>query len=71
MELMIDQALRQGIAVHKEDKLQDSEKIYRSILGSQPELPDSSHNLGVLAVSVSKAQGVLPFFEVALAFLII
>ena len=31
MELTIDQALQQGIAAHKEGKLQDAERLYRAI----------------------------------------
>jgi hypothetical protein len=31
MELTIDQALQQGIAAHKEGKLQEAEKLYRAI----------------------------------------
>ena len=36
MELTIDQALQQGVAAHKEGKLQEAEKLYGAILGSQP-----------------------------------
>ena len=65
MELTIDQALQQGVAAHKAGKLQEAEKLYRSILGSQPGHPDANHNLGVLAVGVGKAQEALPFFKAA------
>jgi len=54
MELTIDQALQQGIAAHKEGKLQDAERLYRAILQAQPNHPDANHNLGVLAVAVGK-----------------
>ena len=60
MELSIEQALQQGIAAHKEGKLQEAERLYRAILQSQPSHPDASHNLGVLAVSVNKAVAALP-----------
>ena len=53
MELTIDQALQQGIASHKEGKLQDAERLYRAILKSQPNHPDANHNLGVLVVAVA------------------
>ena len=56
MELTIEQALQQGVAAHKEGKLQDAERLYRAILQSQPGHPDANHNLGVLAVSVDKAE---------------
>ena len=65
MELKIEQALQQGIAAHKEGKLQDAERLYRAILQSQPAHPDANHNLGVLAVSVNKADAALPLFKTA------
>jgi tetratricopeptide (TPR) repeat protein len=66
MELTIEQALQQGVAAHKEGKLQDAERLYRAILQSQPVHPDANHNLGVLAVSVNKADAALPLFKTAL-----
>ena len=66
MELTVEQALQQGIAAHKEGRLQDAERLYRAILQSQPKHPDANHNLGVLAVSVNKADGALPLFKTAL-----
>ena len=66
MELTIEQALKQGVAAHKEGKLQEAERIYRAILQSQPTHPDANHNLGVLAVSVNKADVALPLFKIAL-----
>ena len=66
MELTIEQALQQGVTAHKEGKLQDAEKLYRAILQSQPLHPDANHNLGLLAVSVSKADAALPLFKTAL-----
>ena len=56
MKLTIEQALQQGIAEHKEGKLQEAERLYRTILQSQPLHPDANHNLGVLAVSVNKVE---------------
>ena len=66
MELTIDQALQQGIAAHKEGKVQDAERLYRAILQSQPSHPDANHNLGVVAVGVGRAQEALPLFKRAL-----
>ena len=66
MELRIEQALQQGIAAHKEGKLQDAERLYRAILQSQPTHHDANHNLGVLAVSVNKTDAALPLFKTAL-----
>ena len=66
MELTIEQALQQGVAAHKEGNLQDAERLYRAILQSQPAHPDANHNLGVLAISVNKAEAALPLFKAAL-----
>ena len=66
MELTIEQALQKGVAAYKEGKLQDAERLYRAILQSQPSHPDANHNLGVLAVSVNKAEAALSLFKTAL-----
>ena len=65
MELTIDQALLQGVAAHKEGKLQDAERLYRAILQAQPKHPDANHNLGVLAVAVGKPLKAIPLFKLA------
>ncbi len=66
MELTIEQALIQGIAAHKEGRLQDAERLYRAILQSQPGHPDANHNLGLIAVSLNSAEVALPLFKAAL-----
>ena len=65
-ELTIDQALQQAIEAHKTGQLQEADRLYTAILNAQPEHPDANHNMGVLAVQVSKAQEALPFFKTAL-----
>ena len=57
MEMTIDQALQQGVAAHKEGKLQEAERLYQAILKSRPKHPDANHNLGLIAVSVNKGFG--------------
>lgn len=66
MELTLDQALQQGVTAHQEGNLQEAERLYQAILQVQPTHPDANHNLGVLAVSVNKANLALPLFEAAL-----
>ena len=66
MKLTIEQALQQGIAAHKGGKHQDAERLYRAILQSQPAHPHANHNLGVLALSMNKADTALPLFKTAL-----
>ena len=66
MELTIEQILQQGITAHTEGKLQEAERLYSTILQSQPAHPDANHNLGVIAVSVDKVELALPLFKAAL-----
>ena len=66
MELTIEQVLQQGITAHTEGKLQEAERLYSIILQSQPAHPEANHNLGVIAVSVNKADAALPLFKAAL-----
>ncbi len=66
MELTIDQALQQGVAAHKEGKLQDAERLYQAILKSHPKHPDANHNLGLIAVAASEVDKALPLFKTAL-----
>ena len=66
MELNIELALQQGFIAYKEGKLRDAERLYRAILQSQPLNPDANHNLGLIAVSVNKAEAALPLFKTAL-----
>lgn len=66
MELTIEQALQQGITAHKEGKLQEAERLYRTVLQSQPLNPHANHNLGLIAVTVGQAGAALPLFKTAL-----
>ena len=66
MELTIEQALQQGVAAHKEGKLQEAEGLYRAIIQSQPEHPDANHNLGLIAISANEASAALSLFKIAL-----
>lgn len=62
----MEQALQQGIAAHKDGRVQEAERLYRAILLAKPLHPDANHNLGVLAVSVNKTAAALPLFKTAL-----
>ena len=66
MKLTIEQVLQRGVAAHKEGKLREAEHFYKTILQSQPSHPDANHNLGVLAVSLNKAEAAIPLFKAAL-----
>jgi Flp pilus assembly protein TadD len=64
--LTIEQTLQQGVAAHKEGKLEEAQRLYKAILQSQPAHADANHNLGVIAVSANKADVALPLFKTAL-----
>ena len=66
MDLTIDQALQRGIKAHKAGQFKEADTYYTAILKAQPKHPDANHNLGVLAVSVNKAEAALPLFKTAL-----
>lgn len=67
MELTIEQELRQGIAAHKDGKLQEAERFYLSILKSKPTHTDANHNMGVLLTGIGKFEEALPFFQKAIS----
>ncbi|MEC9126048.1 MAG: tetratricopeptide repeat protein, partial [Pseudomonadota bacterium] len=66
MKSTSEQMLQQGIAAHNAGNLQEAERLYRTVLQSEPAHPDANYNLGVLAVSVNKIDAALPFFKAAL-----
>jgi len=66
MDFTIKKALLQGVAAHKEGKLEEAERLYRVILETQPTHPEANHNLGVLAVSLNMTGAALPLFKTAL-----
>mgnify|MGYP001329318353 CR=1 FL=1 len=66
MELTRDQALQKAVEAHKAGKIQEADRLYKSILKAQPKHPDANHNMGVLAVGVGKVEEALPFFKTAL-----
>jgi Flp pilus assembly protein TadD len=66
-KLTIEQALQQAIEHHKAGRLQDAERLYRSILQAQATHPDANHNLGVLALQGNQPLAGLPHFRAALA----
>ena len=54
MGLSLEQTLQQAMTAHKQGNLKAAERLYRTILQSQPRHPDANHNLGVLAVALKK-----------------
>ena len=65
MELTLDEAIHNAVEAHKAGKLEEAERLYWAILQSQPAHADANHNLGVIAVSVNKADVALQLFKTA------
>ena len=65
MELTLDQALQKGVEAHKAGQVQEADQYYTAILKANPKHPDANHNMGVLAVGVSKVEAAFPFFKTA------
>ena len=53
VELTALQALRRGVAAHKEGKLHEAEKYYRAILKSQSTPPTSTHDRDIIVEAYS------------------
>lgn len=66
MNLTIEQALRSAVSSHQRGDLEDAERLYRTILQSQPTHPDANHNLGVIAFSANKIEEAIPLFKMAI-----
>ena len=66
MKLIIEQALQEGVAAHKEGKLKEAERLYRTILQAKPLHPDANHNLGLIAVAFDQPEVASSLFKVAL-----
>ena len=66
MKLTIEQALQQGVTAHNIGNLQEAERVYQSILRSDPKHPDANHNLGLIAISMNHIEEALPLFKTAL-----
>jgi tetratricopeptide (TPR) repeat protein len=66
MKLSIELALDQGIDAHNAGNYQEAERLYRSILQSEPTHADANHNLGNIAVAANNIESALSFFKTAL-----
>lgn len=66
MPINIQQALQHGVTAHNQGNLKEAERVYRAILQSQPNQPDASHNLGLIAIDMGRIDIALPLFKSAL-----
>lgn len=66
MELSINKTLQHAASVHADGDLRAAEDLYRAVLRQQPDQPDASHNLGVLAIDEGYTKKALPLFIAAI-----
>ena len=52
MKIDIDQLLQQGIAAHKEGKLEEAKRLYMNILKINPLQLDANYNMGIILILV-------------------
>jgi len=66
MKFTIKQLLLKAIVVHKENKIEEAERLYKEILAIQPAQPETIHNLGVLKSSQNKLTEAILYFKEAI-----
>lgn len=62
MDLSTDQILELALSAHAEERLQEAEALYQSILKFQPDHPHANYNLGLLVMSLGQTENALQLF---------
>ncbi len=65
--LNVAQALEIALEHHRNDRLNEAEKMYREILQVQPKHPDALHLLGVIRYQRNEYETAIDFFKQAIA----
>jgi len=65
MAIITEQILNKAVLAHREGSLEDAERLYRSILQSDPQHPDANHNLGLILQSAEAFDSALLHFKSA------
>ena len=66
MKLTINQLLQQGISAHKNNNLEEAERLYHDILLLDLLHPHANHNLALIAISKNKSSDAFPLFRAAI-----
>jgi len=61
-----NKAVRKGLAHLDAGRIEDAERLFRSVLKSEPDNPEANHALGTLVVRQGKPQSALSFLSAAL-----
>ena len=62
----IEKLLQQGFEFHQLGQAEFASQIYKAILLAEPNHPEASYNMGLLAVSAGQIEAGLTFLETAL-----
>jgi len=62
----IDQTVDQALSHQSSGRLQEAERLYRTVLAAQPRHPEANHNLGVLLLEQNRMQEALRHLKTAL-----
>ncbi len=65
-QLSIDQAIDQAVQCQSSGRLQDAERLYRTVLAAAPRHPEANHNLGVLLLELNRLPEALKYLKAAL-----
>ena len=68
MELTVNQIFEQAIKFHREGKLEEAERLYRSILKIQPEHINTNNNLGIILQHHGKLEEAETTYKKAIEF---
>ena len=66
-EYSIEVMFKQGLEAHNTGNFDAAKKIYRDVLGIQPDHSEANHNIGVLLVAKKEFEEALGFFKFALS----
>ena len=65
-EISADDALRAGVALHRQGRLEQAEVFYRGVLKEYPDHPDALHFLGIMRNQLGHAREAAELIEQAL-----
>ena len=68
MKPTVNQAFEQAVTFHREGKLEEAERLYRSILKIQPEHLDANNNLGVILQHHDKLEQAKEYYKKAIEY---
>ena len=63
MQLSIEQKLKRGLRAQRDGRINETDRLYKDILRSLPNHPDSNYSMGVLSASLGKLTESITYFN--------